>query len=79
MIAVIVFLNLLIASMNSTVQKIQDKQAVYWKYARAGTFSTYKKVIYWQYARTGKFSTYTKVVYWNYARSGTFSTYKKVV
>ncbi|XP_023321005.1 short transient receptor potential channel 5 [Eurytemora carolleeae] len=34
-IAVIVFLNLLIASMNSTVQKIQDKQAVYWKYARA--------------------------------------------
>ena len=35
-IAVVVFLNLLIASMNSTVQKIQDKQDIYWKFARAG-------------------------------------------
>ena len=37
-IAVIVFLNLLIASMNTTVQKIQDRQDTYWKYARTGTF-----------------------------------------
>ena len=32
----IVFLNLLIASMNTTLQKIQDHREVYWKFARAG-------------------------------------------
>ena len=34
-LAVIVILNLLIALMNSTMQRIQDKQLLYWKFERA--------------------------------------------
>ena len=34
-IIIIVFLNLLIAIMNATVQKIQDKKELYWKFARS--------------------------------------------
>ena len=34
-IIIIVFLNLLIAIMNATVQKIQDKKDLYWKFARS--------------------------------------------
>ena len=34
-IIIIVFLNLLIAVMNATVQKIQDKKELYWKFARS--------------------------------------------
>ena len=34
-LAVIVILNLLIALMNSTIQRIQDKQLLYWKFERA--------------------------------------------
>ena len=34
-IAVIVLLNLLIALMNSTVQRVQEEKESYWKFARA--------------------------------------------
>ena len=34
-LAIIVILNLLIALMNSTIQRIQDKQLLYWKFERA--------------------------------------------
>jgi transient receptor potential cation channel subfamily M protein 2 len=34
--SVIVFLNLLIATMNSTIQKVSDKRHLYWKFVRTG-------------------------------------------
>ncbi len=39
--SVIVFLNLLIATMNSTISKVSDKQHVYWKFVRAGIWLDY--------------------------------------
>ena len=37
-ISAVVFMNLLVAVMNATVQKIQDKKQLYWKFARAGVW-----------------------------------------
>ena len=34
----IIFLNLLIAVMNTTVQKVQEKRELYWKFARASVW-----------------------------------------
>ena len=37
-ISAVIFMNLLVAVMNATVQKIQDKKELYWKFARAGVW-----------------------------------------
>ena len=37
-ISAVIFMNLLVAVMNATVQKIEDKKQLYWKFSRAGVW-----------------------------------------